>query len=343
MTDIHIVPFFDEENPESYSLAIGAKMDEGKWHTFLLPINTFKAEFRSRPPVEFGFDGLPLETGYDIPEGFGPLDVIGNIGWTESSGWVRFNESGKMVEAINMETGQWEEKKLTSTPEVTLEPEYEVLATNSIDTSVDMIYINSQIPEPLKDFSEEYKEKYEDTTLINVEGYLFSYEYGKMNGDNFLNILFVNSHGVIKVKVDLVFVMDSGRVMFKWVDKMEDEDISKVLDWFDDYFSVAKEKGRIVDILEHPSFDISSLGNVNNIVPCQLAGQLYDIPQPEGYCSFDPSLDTLSNEEMFEKLSNAFVSKQGLSISEILSKDYPKFSSGDNFQITLQLSQTTSE
>ncbi|MHA1228174.1 MAG: hypothetical protein ACTSPV_15625 [Candidatus Hodarchaeales archaeon] len=111
LTDSHIVPFFDEENPESYSLAIGAKMDDGKWHTFLLPINTFKAEFRSRPPVEFGFDGLPLETGYDIPEGFGPLDVTGNVGWIESFGWVRFNESGEMVEAINLETGQWEEKK----------------------------------------------------------------------------------------------------------------------------------------------------------------------------------------------------------------------------------------
>jgi len=119
LTDIHIVPFFDEENPESYSLAIEAKMDDGKWHTFLLPIDTSKSEFRSLPPVEFGSNGLPLEDGYDIPEGFGPLDVTGNIGWTESFGWVRLDESGEMVETINMETGQWEEKSpLLEEPDV---------------------------------------------------------------------------------------------------------------------------------------------------------------------------------------------------------------------------------
>ncbi|MHA1280366.1 MAG: hypothetical protein ACTSQ8_24610 [Candidatus Helarchaeota archaeon] len=84
MTNIHIVPFFDEENPESYSLAIQAKMDDGNWHIFLLPIDTSKGEFRQSPPVEFGSNGIPLEAGYDIPEGFGPLEVTGNIGWIES-------------------------------------------------------------------------------------------------------------------------------------------------------------------------------------------------------------------------------------------------------------------
>jgi len=73
--NIHIVPFFEEENPESYSLAIEAKMDDGNWHTFLLPIT-------------------------------------GDIRWTESFGWVRLDESGKMAEFINMETGQW--KKMES-------------------------------------------------------------------------------------------------------------------------------------------------------------------------------------------------------------------------------------
>jgi len=52
-----------------------------------------------------------LETGYDIPEGFEPLDVTGDVRWTES-GWVRFDESGEMVEFLNMETGQWEKFKL---------------------------------------------------------------------------------------------------------------------------------------------------------------------------------------------------------------------------------------
>jgi len=84
LTNIHIVPFFDEENPESYSLAIQAKMDDGNWHIFLLPIDTSKGEFRQSPPVEFGSNGIPLEAGYDIPEGFGPLEVTGNIGWIES-------------------------------------------------------------------------------------------------------------------------------------------------------------------------------------------------------------------------------------------------------------------
>ena len=111
LTNIHIVPFFDEENPESYSLAIEVKMDNGEWHTFFLPIDTSKAEFRSFPPVEFGPNGLPLEAEYDIPEGFGPLDVKGDIRWTKSLGWVRFDESGEMVEALDMGTGQWEEKK----------------------------------------------------------------------------------------------------------------------------------------------------------------------------------------------------------------------------------------
>jgi len=61
--NIHIVPFFEEENPESYSLAIKAKMDDGNWHTFLLPIDTSKGEFRSFPPVEFGSNGIPLRLG----------------------------------------------------------------------------------------------------------------------------------------------------------------------------------------------------------------------------------------------------------------------------------------
>jgi len=112
LTNIHIVPFFEEENPESYSLAIEVKMDDGEWHTFLLPIDTSKAEFRQYPPVEFGSDGIPLETEYDIPEGFGPLDLKGDIRWTKSLGWVRLDESGEMVEAINMETGQWEKDKV---------------------------------------------------------------------------------------------------------------------------------------------------------------------------------------------------------------------------------------
>ncbi|MBU0998061.1 hypothetical protein KJ570_00795 [Patescibacteria group bacterium] len=117
--NVHIVPFFEEENPESYSLAIEAKMDDGNWHTFLLPIDISKSEFRQYPPVEFGPNGIPLKTGYDIPEGFGPLEVTGDIKWTESFGWVRFDESGKMVEVINMETGQWEEKKpLLEAPDV---------------------------------------------------------------------------------------------------------------------------------------------------------------------------------------------------------------------------------
>ena len=117
--NVHIVPFFDEEDSKECSLAIEAKMADGEWHTFLLPIDTSKGEFRQYPPVEFGSNGIPLETGYDIPEGFGPLDVTGNIGWTKSFGWVRFDESGKMVETINMETGQWEEKNpLLEEPDV---------------------------------------------------------------------------------------------------------------------------------------------------------------------------------------------------------------------------------
>jgi len=79
LTDIHIVPFFDEKNPESFSLAIEAKMDDGNWHTFLLPIDTSKGEFRQYPPVEFGSNGIPLETGYDISQGFGPLEVTGDV------------------------------------------------------------------------------------------------------------------------------------------------------------------------------------------------------------------------------------------------------------------------
>ena len=78
---------------------------------FLLPIDTSKGQFRQYPPVEFGSNGIPLKTGYDIPQGFGPLDVTGNIRWTENFGWVRLDESGEMTEALNMGTGQWEEKK----------------------------------------------------------------------------------------------------------------------------------------------------------------------------------------------------------------------------------------
>jgi len=341
LTDIHIVLFFDEENPESCSLAIEAKMDDGNWHIFLPPIDTSKGKFRQYPPVKFGSDGIPLEAKYDIPEGFGPLEVSGDIRWTKS-GWVRLDEFGEMVEFLNMETGQWEEKKLAPTPEVTPEPEYEVLATNSIDTTVDTIYWNSQFPDDLKDYSQEYiGGEYDGLTYIDATGYLLSYEYGKINGNNFLNVLFVNSHGVIKVNVDVVLdAIETDINLYKSVDKMEDEDISKVLNWLDDYFFVAKEEGRIVDIVNKYTvyLTVQGLGNVNNIARCQSRSLI--IKSPEVVCSFDPSLDTLSSEEMFKYLSDAFVPKKGLSISDILGKDYPIYYSQDNFYSILYLQQT---
>jgi len=177
----------------------------------------------------------------------------------------------------------------TLTPTETTAPEYEVLATNSIDTTIDTIYWNSQFIDDLKDYSQEnIGGEWEGLTHIDAKVYLLSYEYGKMNGNNFLNVLFVNSHGVIKVNVDVVIDdIDTDINLYKSVDKMEDEDISKVLNWLDDYFSLAKEEGRIVDIINKYMvyFTVHGLGNINNIARCQSQ----PIKPPEIICSFDPS------------------------------------------------------
>lgn len=113
-----VVPFFDEDNPESYALAIEVNTNDGEWHILLPPIDTSTGEFRQYPSVEFDSDGIPLETGYDIPKGFGPLEVTWNIAWSESLGWVRLNDAREITEFINMETGQWEKYALSEEPDV---------------------------------------------------------------------------------------------------------------------------------------------------------------------------------------------------------------------------------
>jgi len=321
LTDINIVPFFDEENPESCSLAIEAKMDDGEWHIFLLPIDTSKGEFRQYPPVEFGSNGLPLKDGYDIPEGFGPLDVTGNIGWTESFGWVRFDESGEMVETLNMETAQWE---------VLPEPEYEVLAQNSIDTSVSLRYVNSALMNrAIIDASSEV-----DFSLLLSRGFIISYEYGKKGNQNFLYLLQVGPAGVIKVQVDVLSLFDLG--IIESVNDMTDVQMKTFLTDMDEYFMLANENGDIITTRSTYEGQLAqvTVGNQSESNNC-LYG--WDLSEPIGeFCEFDFAKDTLSREEALSALQNAFTARPSLSVAEILNMDLYTYTAGNNSVIYFQ-------
>jgi len=330
LTNIHIVPFFEEENPESYSLAIAAKMDDGNWHTFLLPIDTSKGGFRQYPPVEFGSNGIPLETGYDIPQGFGPLDVKGDIRWTESLGWVKLDESGEMIEVLDTGTGQWEEKKLAPTPEVTPEPEFEILATNSIDTSVSLRYVNSALMNcPIDDLSSQA-----GFSLLLSRGFIISYEYGKKGNQNFLYLLQVGPAGVIKVQVDVLNLFDLG--IIKTIDDMTDTQIKAFLIGMDDYFMLANESGDIITTRNTYEGQLGqvTVGNQSESNNC-LYG--WDLSKSVGeFCAFDFAKDTLSREEALSALQNAFTARPSLSIAEILNMDLYAYTAGNNSVIYFQ-------
>ena len=319
--NIHIIPFFDEKNLESFSLAIQAKMDDGNWHTFLLPIDLSKGNFREFPPVEFGSNGIPLETGYDIPEGFGPLEVTGNIRWTEDSGWVRLDESGEISEVLNMKTAQWE---------VLPEPEYEVLATNSIDNSVSLTRI---------DYASIYFEDYTERSgysNLYAPAYLLSYEYGKKGDENYLYLLFVNKKGIIRVQADILYMPDFD--IYKPVNDLSDKEIEKTLNLFDNYFSMASQEKSIVYTGYEFAINLIGVSNSDESDQCKKDGKL---TEPIGnLCVYDSLVNTPSKEEISQSFSDAFTPRGNSSIWEIMNnnEEYQTLISDNNTQILIQFS-----
>lgn len=289
--NIHIIPFFEKEKPESYSLAIEAKMDDGNWHTFLLPIDISKGEFRQHPPIEFGSDGIPLKIGYDIPQGFGPLEITGNIRWTESFGWIRLDEHGKMAEAINMKTGQWEEKKdLSYDFSSSINPDKIPILTK--------YFLYQPQDQILLDGSEDF-----GFPAVLADVFVVSYELVNEGSGGSMYVGLVYKNKMIKVKIDEVSYSQPVRDLEFLISKLTSEEAFRISNYLDEKFDQINNLKTDDMYYGFYRLILHAINSQSEAGKCKQLTSKY----LEEMCAYNDSLDKVTSQDLINMFNNTLV------------------------------------
>ena len=220
----------------------------------------------------------------------------------------------------------------TPTPTITLTPTkavYEILATNSIDSTVDLSTMKAQFLSKIEDYT-----KPSGMSYISTDGYILSYEYGKKGDENFFYILFGSPLGVIKVKVDIFYMWDFKMVYS--VKDMDDQNMSKVINEINKFFLSSEGKTSTMTFTYGCYLSYMGIGSEQEASYCRNAWS--ELLSMSGeICPFDSSIGIPDNEIMMSNFSNTFIPILGTSVPYIMGYKYDIFIPDDNTQIVFAL------